>query len=82
MSTGAIIVLLAIWDFVGLFILGMSSRIGYILEVDRLNPIYIYKDRRVNWFGAFVVALMMNALCPAVSVIYWFNKLCIVGRKY
>lgn len=82
MSIGAIIVLLVIWNFVGLFILGMSSRIGYILEVDRLNPIYIYKARRVNWFGAFVVALIMNALCPIVSVIYWFSKLCTVGRKY
>lgn len=82
MGTGAIIVLFVIWNFVGLFILGMSSRIGYILEVDRLNPIYIYKDRRVNWFGAFVVALIMNALCPIVSVIYWFSKLCTVGRKY
>ena len=82
MSIGVIIVLIVIWNFVGLFILGMSSRTGYILEVDRLNPIYIYKDRRVNWFGAFVVALIMNALCPVVSVVYWFSKLCTVGRKY
>lgn len=82
MSTGAIIILLVIWNFVGLFILGMSSRIGYILEVDRLNPLYIYKDRRVNWFGAFVVALIMNVICPIVSVVYWFSKLCTVVRKY
>lgn len=82
MSTGAIVVLLVIWNAVGLFILGMSSRIGYMLEVDRLNPLYIYKDRRVNWFGALVVALIMNALCPIVSIIYWFIKLCTVGRKY
>lgn len=82
MSTGAVVILLVIWNFVGLFILGMSSRIGYMLEVDRLNPIYIYEDHRVNWFGAFVVALIMNAICPVVSVVYWFSKLCTVGRKY
>lgn len=82
MSTRAITVLLVIWNLVGLFILGISSRIGYMLEVDRLNPVYIYKNHKVNWFGAFVVALLMNALCPIVSIIYWFIKLCTVGRKY
>ena len=82
MSIGSVTILLVIWNFVGFFILGMSSQIGYMLEVDRLNPVYIYKNLKVNWFGALVVALIMNALCPIVSIIYWFIKLCTVGRKY
>lgn len=82
MNIGAVTILLVIWNFVGFFILGMSSQIGYMLEVDRLNPVYIYKNFKVNWFGALFVALIMNALCPIVSIIYWFIKLCTVGRKY
>ena len=82
MNIGQIIVLILIWNFVGFFILGISSRLGYCIEVERLNPLYIYKDRRVNWFGCFWVTLVFNLLCPAVTICYWFYKLCTVGRRY
>ena len=46
-----------------------------------VNPIHIYKYNHVNWFGAIIVALIYNALCPICSVCYWFYKLCTVGRR-
>ena len=46
-----------------------------------VNPVHIYKYNKVNWFGAIIVALIYNALCPIGSICYWFYKLCTVGRK-
>ena len=77
-----ILLLFIIWNIIGIFIFGMSARIGYCLETARLNPVYIYNDRSVNWFGAVVIALFMNVLCPVISIIYWFSKLCTIGRKH
>ena len=64
---------------VGIGILSEWARYCYGLEL--LNPIYIYKQLRVNYFGAFWVTLFVNALCPIASFCYWFYKLCTVGRK-
>ena len=46
-----------------------------------VNPFVVHKYNKVNWFGAFVVALIYNALCPVGAVSYWMYKLCTVGRK-
>jgi hypothetical protein len=82
MAIEKIIILFILWNAIGIFILGFSARIGYAIEVQRLNPIHIYKDRRVNWFGCFWLTLMFNLLCPVLTFSYWFYKLCTVGRKY
>lgn len=84
MSVGAIAVIFIFffWSLIGFFILGFSARIGYCIEIERLNIVYIYKDRRVNWFGTFMLALVFNLICPAASIGYWFVKLCTIGRKY
>ena len=46
-----------------------------------VNPVHVYKYNKVNWFGAIIVALVYNVLCPVGSVCYWCYKLCTVGRK-
>ncbi len=46
-----------------------------------VNPIHIYKYNKVNWFGAFMVALLYTALCPIGAIAYWFYKACTVGRE-
>lgn len=75
------------WSLVGVFILmiaqGIQTR-GAIVMADGwefVNPVHIYKYNKVNWFGAIIVALIYSALCPIGAVIYWFYKLCTVGRK-
>jgi len=82
MNIVAVIVLIIIWNFIGFFILGFTARIGYCIEVERLNPLYIYKDRRVNWFGALCLALVFNVTSPVVTICFWFYKLCTVGRRH
>ena len=46
-----------------------------------LNPCFIYKHSKVNWFGAAFLALVANVAIPGIAIIYWFYKLCTVGRR-
>ncbi len=53
-----------------------------------VNPVIIYRNYKVNWFGCLMLTLLGNAAYPLFAVIYWlyclgwlFCKLCTVGRK-
>lgn len=78
--------IIVIWNVIGIFILAVmqdvenNGAIGMAVGWEFVNPIHIYKCNHVNWFGAFVVAIIYNALCPIGAIIYWFYKLCTVGR--
>ena len=78
--------IIAIWSIIGGIILMIAQAdkrngaIGMAVGWEFVNPIHIYKYNHVNWFGALVVAIIYNALCPIGAVIYWFYKLCTVGR--
>ena len=85
MSIGAIIGTIIAWQAVGfiiciLLIVYGAEHIEYADGLEFLNPIYIHKQVRVNWFGAIVMTLFYTALCPLAAVCYWFYKLCTVGR--
>ena len=45
------------------------------------NPITIYKNHEVNYFGAFLITLFSNGFLFGFAIFYWFYKLCTVGRK-
>lgn len=45
-----------------------------------VNPIVIYKNIKVNWFGAFVLAALCNILFPIIAIPYWIYKLFTAGR--
>ena len=49
--------------------------------VEFVNPFWIYRYIKVNFFGAAFLCLVFNLVCPIVSFGYWFYKLCTVGRK-
>lgn len=76
--------ILLIWSIVGLIatiICKCSNNfIGLSIGLDYLNPIYIYKHVKVNWFGCIWLTLLVNLMCPPLTVAYWFYNLCIVGR--
>lgn len=46
-----------------------------------VNPIVIYKNLEVNWFGAILLAIIFNAFFPIISIPYWIYKICTVGRN-
>ena len=45
-----------------------------------VNPIVIYINIKVNWFGAIVLTVIFNILLPAISIPYWIYKIFTVGR--
>lgn len=47
-----------------------------------VNPIYLYNQIRVNWFGAILLALIWNILFAPYAIFYWLYKLCTVGRRW
>ena len=66
----------------GIFLLLWCCSDSYLnsFNAERMNPIFLYKHSRVNWFGAAMLGLFANLLCPVGTIIYWFYKLCTVGR--
>lgn len=77
-----------LWQILGGVVLGlMAMQSGPCGAVDQsegiefVNPAFVYKHNRVNWFGACVVALFYGLICPIATIGYWFYKLCIIGRK-
>lgn len=46
-----------------------------------VNPKWIYQNYKVNKFGAIFLSIVFNLICPIGTVIYWFYKLCTVGRR-
>ena len=46
-----------------------------------LNPVYIYKHSKMNFFGVFLVTVFANIVFAPCAVCYWLYKLCTVGRR-
>ena len=75
-----ILFVLLIWSSIGFFFC-IPFVITY--DFDYVNPVSIYRyyHRGLNWFGTIIVAIIYNAFCPIYSLLYWFSKLCTVGRR-
>ena len=56
---------------------GAFSDYGFVW----LNPLFIYKHIDVNWFGALLLTLVANVIFVPYAILYWFYKVCTVGRK-
>lgn len=46
-----------------------------------VNPIIIYDNVPVNWFGCIVLTILAHIAAGPWVVFYWCYKLCTVGRK-
>lgn len=45
-----------------------------------VNPKVIYNNIKVNWFGAWFMAIVFNITLPIIAIPYWIYKLFTVGR--
>lgn len=87
MEVQEIILLVCLWQIAGFvtwIILGDCydvQVIKYSFGIEFVNPLVIYKQTRVNWFGAILLALIYGLMCPVATSIYWLYKLCTIGRK-
>ena len=68
-------------NIVGLIICLVGLEGGYIFWNDIFNPKAIYKNMKVNWFGAYLLAIVAFICMTPAAIIYWFYKLCTVGRR-
>lgn len=76
-----VIYYLMVWSLGGAIILGLCGTYDKFYDLSYVNPIKIYKTYRVNYFGAALICIIYNLLCPIGSIGYWFYKICTVGRK-
>lgn len=72
---------LMVWSLGGAIFLGIGGVLSEFDDFSFMNPIKIYKTYKVNYFGAAIICIIYNLLCPIGSIGYWFYKLCTVGRK-
>lgn len=52
------------------------------------NPVKIYQNVKVNWFGSLCLAIFYHIIFLPIAIGYWvyilgwlFYKLCTIGRK-
>ena len=74
--------MLIVWTIITTFFCVIFLCESYLEGFQWINPLYIYQTVQVNWFGCIVLTILAHlAAGPIVSIIYWFYKLCTVGRK-
>jgi hypothetical protein len=82
MNIGYVVLAIFAWHIVG-GITCIAWACSSILTPDGwelCNPYWFHLYHKVNWFGAVMGSLFYTFLCPLGAVIYWFYKLCTVGR--
>lgn len=74
-----VIAMICIISFIDLWALVVFDAID---DLSFFNPIRNYKEWIfMNWFGVIFFTILLNIICPAYALGYWFYKLCTVGRK-
>lgn len=76
--------ILAILGLYTLFGFLFMMAISFITDSEGLefvNPVWLYKKYKVNWFGAMALTIVITVFVFPYALAYWFYKLCTVGRK-
>ena len=81
-----IVFTLAIWSFIGYIVSDIimycyKGEIRYINRFEYLNPMWLYRNFRVNCLGCALLTILHNLLCPLGAAYYWLIYICTVGRK-
>ena len=73
--------LFAIWIVLNIItVITLLSASADGVNLSFVNPIVIYNKIKVNWFGAWLLAIVCNVVLPVIAIIYWIYKICTVGR--
>ena len=74
-----ILILLGVWTVLQISVILDVVRTSYGFSI--VNPMVIYNNIKVNWFGAVILAIIINIFLPAIAIMYWMYKLCTIGRN-
>ena len=66
---------------INMFIMAACLDNGDVVGLRWINPIIIYNNVPVNWFGCIVLTILAHIVAGPWVVFYWFYKLCTIGRK-
>lgn len=53
---------------------------GNTVELDYFTPSSVYKNIKVNWFGAWFIAIACHMCFPVLALFYWIKVLFTLGR--
>ena len=71
-----------LWNIIGYAICEAYAAIYNIRDWRLFNPYHAYRSiTSLNWFGAIMVSIFYIIFCPIGAILYWFKKICTVGRK-
>ena len=70
-----------LWSVIGYLLLWSSNTQPSYADLEYVNPKWIWKHYRVNWFGCFWLIILFSLISPFGTLGYWFYKLCTIGRK-
>lgn len=75
--------ILGLWIAINImfWIVFFTSEFFASLGLSFFNPVVFYNNIKVNWFGAWLLAIVFNLMLPSAAVFYWIYKICTVGRK-
>ena len=66
---------------INMFIMAACLDNGDVVGLQWINPIVIYDNVPVNWFGCIVLTILAHIAAGPWVIFYWFYKLCTIGRK-
>ena len=59
----------------------IAFNLGDEIGLAFMNPNVLYNTGKVNWFGAYFLAIIFSIIFLPVAIVYWFYKLYTVGRR-
>lgn len=54
---------------------------GNIIGLDYFIPSSVYKNIKVNWFGAWFITIACHMCFPVLALFYWIKVLLTLGRE-
>lgn len=72
---------------IALWIASTGPLIGYSLDYgcealeDIFDPVVRYDSEEFNLFGVIVTTIVCNTIFLPMAIVFWFYKLCTVGRR-
>ena len=75
------VIIVALWFCSIGPLLGYSLDYGFEALEDIFDPVVRYNNDDFNLFGVIVISVFINVIFAPMSIIFWFYKLCTVGRR-
>ena len=72
-----LIAIFFLWNIIGFLSLVFYKKESVVFDSrwdkwrDMYNPVWLYEHYNVNYFGAAMLTIIFNLLCPIASILSW-----------